>query len=359
MVLFKARLNLIALLAATALLLLWPGQPAGAGSFWPDVSVEVDGYWLNGEENVNVYSNLYANDVMQDAWVQFIPPEWYVAPDASVTNGAHVGDTWWGMALGLSNGQCGSWIDVNVRMLECTTNTASTVSWSAGFSDANPVNGLPDACDKYPSFLKTLYPGITPRARYYGQTDVAGSPVSLNTVVFAPGTALPGLPSFDAGLGYPSVVVLNDPTAAPAPAPITDVCTEWNRNEHFWPRAGDNPDTGTDESGSLLRRNPSGWGNYDFVTFARPRPDADDDGIENDLDTCPLDPDWDENPRNGNGPDGDGYLNRGDNCPRNANGVSGTNQADTTRTASAMSATPTLVAWTAPSPTSGATSGWR
>ena len=349
MVLFKARLNLIALLAATALLLLWPGQQAGAGSFGPDVSVELDWYWLNGEENVQVYSNLYANDVMQDAWVQFTPPEWYVATDAAVTNGAQVGDTWWGMALGLLNGQCGSWININVRMLECTTNTASTVSWSAGFSDASPANGLPDACDKYPSFLNTLYPSITPRARYYGQTDVDGSPVSLNTVVFAPGTTLPGLPSFDAGLGYPSVVVFNDPTAAPAPGPITDVCTTWNRNERFWPRAGDNPDTGTDESGPLLRRNPSGWGNYDFVTFARPRPDADDDGIENDLDTCPLNPDWDENPRNGNAPDGDGldsvcdpewdvynedqdgdgYLNRGDNCPLNANGVGGTNQADT------------------------------
>jgi hypothetical protein len=345
----KARLHLVALIAATTLLLLWPGQQAGAQGFNPDVNVELDGYWANGEETVSVYSRLYANDVMQDAWVQFTPSDWFVAADAAVPNGAHVGDAWLGMALGLLNGQCNSWININVRMLECTTNTASTVSWSAGFGDTNPANGLPDACDKYPAFLKTLYPSITPRARYYGQTDVAGSPVSLNFLVFQPGTALPGLPSFDSGLGYPSVVVVNDPTAAPVPSSITDVCTEWQTNEHVWGRSGDNPDTVANESNYLVRRNPSGWGSYNFLAFARPRPDADGDGIENDLDTCPFDPNWDENPRQGNGPDGDGldsvcdpwpeehnpdqdddgYLNRGDNCPLNANGVGGTNQADT------------------------------
>ena len=345
----KARLHVVALIAATALLFLWPGDLSAQKGGWGfEVSVDLDGYWVSGEESVNIYSGQYGYQSMGDPWVQFTPEGWFVAADAAVPNGAHIGDVWTGLSLGFLNGPCNSWADINLRILECTTNTAVTVSFADGFADANS-NGLPDACDKYPAFLKTLYPSITPRARYYGQTDVAGSPVSLNFLVFQPGTALPGLPSFDSGLGYPSVVVLNDPAAAPVPAPITDVCAQWDRNEHFWPRSGDNPDTMANESNYLLRRNPSGWGSYNFATFVRPRPDADGDGIENDLDTCPFNPNWDENPRDGNGPDGDGldsvcdpqwdvtntdqdgdgYLNRGDNCPLVANGPSQTNQADT------------------------------
>jgi len=343
----KARLQLVALLAAAAFLALWPGQQAGAQSFNPDVHVELDGYWLNGEENVNINSNLNANDVMFDAWVQFTPPGWVVAAGDTVPDGAHVGDAWTGVHLGLLNGPCNTGLNYNVRLLDCSTNTAVTVSFEDGFLDAD-VNGLPDACDKYPDFLKTLFPGITPRARYYAQTSVAGTATSTNIVVFEPGTSLPDLPAFDAGLGYPSITVINDPTAPPAPNPITDICTHLQSSHNFWPWSSDNPDTVPNEDGAALRRNPADWDDYNFVTYARGRPDADGDGIENDLDTCPFDPDWDENPRHGNGPDGDGldsacdpepeddnadqdgdgYLNRGDNCPLDANGLSEDNQAD-------------------------------
>jgi hypothetical protein len=346
----KARLHLAALLAAAAFLLLWPGDLSaqnGGSNFNPDVNVEVDGYWVSGEENVRINSNLYANNVMYDAWVQFTPADWLVATGSSVPDGAQVGDAWIGMNVGFDNGPCNTWVQADVTTLDCTTNTAVTVSFADGFADANS-NGLPDACDKYPAFLKTLFPGITPRARYYGQADVYGSPTSLNFVVFEPGTTLYGT-AFDPGSGYPMATVFNDPTAAPAPSATTDVCTNWQRYESFWQRSSDNPDTFANEDGYLLRRNPSDWGNYNFATFVRGRPDADGDGIENQLDTCPLDGNWDENPRNGNGPDGDGldsvcdpawdvynedqdgdgYLNRGDNCPLNANGVGGTNQADT------------------------------
>jgi len=349
----KARLHLAALLAVTALLFLWPGQQAGAqkGGWGFEVSVELDGYWVSGEETVNIYSGQYGYQSMGDPWVQFTPPDWFVAADAAVPDGAQVGDTSIGMNVGLSNGSCNTWVGFGARMLDCTTNTAGvTVSFAQQFADTNPSNGIPDGCDKYPAFLKTLFPGITPRARYYVQNNLAGSPTSLNFVVFEPGTTLYGT-AFDPDLGYPSVVVLNDPAAAPVPAPITDVCAQWDRNEHFWPWSSDNPDTFANEDGYLLRRNPSDWGNYNFATFVRPRPDADWDGIENQLDTCPLHGNWDENPRDGNGPDGDGldsacdpwpeeynpdqdddgYLNRGDNCPRMANGLSGNNQLDTDR----------------------------
>jgi len=343
----KARLHLVALIAATAFLLLWPGQPAGAQSFWPQVHVELDGYWVDNDENIYIDSRLDANDVMYDAWVQFTPPEWFVAADATVPDGAEVGDISTDFHLGLLNGPCSTQLPIDFRMLDCTTSTGDTVSLDDGFNDAD-ANGLPDACDKYPDFLNTLFPGITARARYYGQASVAGAPTSLNLVIFEPGETLPDLPAFDPGWGYPSITVLNDPTGSPAPGSLTDVCTDWSRGDNFWPRSNDNPDTFDNEDGYLLRQNPGDWGNYNFMAFARGRPDADNDGIENDLDTCPFDQDWDENPRDGNGPDGDGldsacdpewdvynpdqdddgYLNRGDNCPLVPNGLSEDNQAD-------------------------------
>ena len=84
-----------------------------------------------------------------------------------------------------------------------------------------------------------------------------------------------------------------------------------------------------------MRRNPPFGGSYDFWTYASSLLDADGDGYENQIDTCPLDVNMDESPREGNGPDGDGidsvcdpdpdvgnsdldddgYMNRGDNCP--------------------------------------------
>ena len=105
-----------------------------------------------------------------------------------------------------------------------------------------------------------------------------------------------------------------------------------------------------------FRTNPAN-GTYDFVTYVVPAPDADNDGIENSLDPCPYTPNasgWDpraplekgvtvgdldadglpiecdpdpntpslHNAANGaanSDEDGDGWQNRGDNCPLVAN----------------------------------------
>jgi len=106
----------------------------------------------------------------------------------------------------------------------------------------------------------------------------------------------------------------------------------------------DNPATAADEGGIDFRVNPSD-GAYNGVLYVRSLPDADGDGHENFLDTCPFsdDPTWD--PRmtvsdagysgdddfdgianscdqkvtgEENFPadvDNDGFMNRGDNCP--------------------------------------------
>ena len=360
MVPVKGRLCFVAVLGATAFLLLWPGdlsaQKGGGSNFWPNINVEIDDYWIASAENVSFDSQLYANDVMYDSWVQFTPPEWFVAADADVPDGAYVGDTWDGMAVGLLNEPCNNWVNIDYQWQDATTNTANSFTYNPATTPISSpswpgygimASGLERAVERYPAFLNTLFPGITPRARYYSHVSYAGTQIAAQYLIFQPGTSLPNLPSFDPGLGYPSLMLIQDPTAPPTAGVTTDICTSWSRNDRFWPWSNDNGATFANESGYSLRRNPSDWGNYAFVTFARPRPDADGDGIENDLDTCPLSPNWDENPRNGNGPDGDGldsvcdpgpdvtntdqdgdgYFNRGDNCPRVAN----TNQTDTDR----------------------------
>lgn len=130
-------------------------------------------------------------------------------------------------------------------MMDASTNTADTVSFTDGFFDAN-ANQLPDAVDKYPDFLNDLFPGITPGARYYGQASAAGTNVSMNILVFEPGTPLPGLPAFDSSLGYPSISVFNDPSGPPAPSPITNFCTPLSLAATIFGASIDNPDTPAD-----------------------------------------------------------------------------------------------------------------
>ncbi|MDP2675774.1 MAG: thrombospondin type 3 repeat-containing protein [Dehalococcoidia bacterium] len=111
--------------------------------------------------------------------------------------------------------------------------------------------------------------------------------------------------------------------------------------------------TDPDESGVALFTNPA-EGTYEFTTIALGQRDADGDGYENSLDTCPfvanlgdprvtadadedtdgLDAACDPNPDPAAGgtnsdEDLDGYMNRGDNCPQEPNGESGDNQRDT------------------------------
>jgi hypothetical protein len=109
-----------------------------------------------------------------------------------------------------------------------------------------------------------------------------------------------------------------------------------------------------DEGGYPVRANPSSTGYYNFGAFARSLRDADNDGIENDMDPCPYTPDWLWDPRaipypcvppqpgdqdcdglpdtcdpfpavydgdlSPEDQDNDGYNNRQDNCPLVPNG---------------------------------------
>jgi hypothetical protein len=292
-----------------------------------------------------------APDYNFDAVVTFTPPEFTVATDADVPNGAIVGKLEALATLGLINQPCTSALPMTFDLMDATTDPSATVTFDDQFQDADG-NTLPDGVDKYPDFLARIFPGLTPRARHYGQASVAGSPVSLNFVVFEPGVTLPGLGPVDPALGYPSVTILNnngDPAAVPAPSAITDFCTPLSTAITTYGISDDNPATGTDEGGYSVRANPVAAGTYSFSAYARSLRDADSDGIENQLDTCPFDPNAGSPRIGGSGdqdndgiddvcdptkteantdPDNDLYMNRGDNCPLVANGADQDNQAD-------------------------------
>ena len=113
--------------------------------------------------------------------------------------------------------------------------------------------------------------------------------------------------------------------------------------------AEDSTPTDPDEGGVAVFANPQ-EGTYTVTFIAAGLRDADGDGYENSLDTCPFDAnqgdarikgdgDFDEDgldavcdPDDNNinsDEDLDGYLNRQDNCPLVPNGEEGTNQRDT------------------------------
>ena len=92
--------------------------------------------------------------------------------------------------------------------------------------DANN-NGIPDGADKYPTFLKEFFKGLQPRARLIGLSHIQGSWIALNFVFFEKGATVEigqTTITFDATKGYPSITILQDPTAQGAPGAISDFC---------------------------------------------------------------------------------------------------------------------------------------
>ena len=312
----------------------------------------------------------------------FTPKDFFVAPDADVPDGSSGVFLKSQATLGLINGPCQpGGLEPKFDMMDSTTNISGP---TVGFNDIDgesPENSLGEIFEDddgdtllngvqmYPDFLLNTFKDeggspLQPHARLWGSTNVVGVDVSLNFVIFPPGTTFVSQTTgnvlrTDPNLGYPSVTILQnggDPTAVPEPGPITDFCTPLQSETTTFGLAD-----GVDH-----RRNPTADGTYNFVLFAASIPDADDDGFENSFDSCPYDANLDGDPRGGADPEGagegidsacdpdpgtgqagvglcgpgtgddflasdcdaDGYWNRGDNCPLVANGEQQDNQLD-------------------------------
>jgi len=341
-------------------------------------------------------------DVNFGGAVFFIPSEWDVTAGADVPIGAVVGDLTATATLGLINGACFNVLPVRFIMLNASIDPSDTVVYvdteedepeAEGYGlpdyfEDKDKSGLQDGIERYPDFITRLLddePGdevgqpLQPIRRAAGITVVAGVEVLLQFLIFEPGTFInENIPS-DAELGYPSVTLLQnigDPAQDPIPSAITDFCTPLVSSNITFGISKDNgcTDAGAatldpicevssvilveegvtdpDESGSILFTNPP-EGTYTFTAIAVGQRDADGDGYENGLDTCPFianqgdpriggdgdadedgldkacDPNDDPLAKGTNSDeDLDGYLNRQDNCPLVPNGEDGTNQRD-------------------------------
>jgi hypothetical protein len=258
-------------------------------------------------------------------------------------------------------------------MMDATTDMSQTVVFhdtdDAGdqgeqFEDADG-NGLPDGVDLYPEYLTRLLrdvpynpmdPGasvpLQPIQRTYGQAVVASEDVSLQFVSFPPGTKINGTQT-DPAWGFMSVLVIQDtgdPGRVLEPSTITDFCAPNHGDTTLFGITRDNEATAANEGGHKYITNPAA-GPTGSISLLSSEADADGDGIENPLDTCPFEGNndgWnprtnshtgdndedgipnicDPSPDSANGDqDGDGFMNRGDNCPLLAN----ENQSDLDR----------------------------
>jgi hypothetical protein len=112
------------------------------------------------------------------------------------------------------------------------------VAWDASVDGRNLTygyqNGLPAACNKYPTHVNTIMEGLKPRARYLGFYTVVGggsmAPTQLEFLIFSTEelTAMGVLPQTDMGddLGYINYVILDNPDIPAAPGgALEEFCT--------------------------------------------------------------------------------------------------------------------------------------
>jgi hypothetical protein len=352
---------------------------ARATTFGPSLIVTLSNSATSANANIIVSRELDSPQARDAQHISFIPAAFGVAAGADLPNGAIVGQLSLEDAESTSNSACANASFLTYDLLDASTNTADTVadtpripssSWP-GFSDTN-ANTLPDAVDRYPNFLKNIYPGLTPRARAYASLPASEAGINrvVNVLTFEPGTNLPGMAPMPSALGYVTVLVRQDPTAPAATSTISDACTVSRYIRQDNGLTSNNPNTPANEAGVVFRSNPAANGTYAFVDYGQSLRDFDNDNIENQLDTCPTvatptynprfsdplnDPDGDGIPgkddpapgeqlQGGSGcdptplcqspcvpnsdHDGDGYQNRQDNCPLVPNGTGQDNQAD-------------------------------
>ena len=386
----KPRFMLITVVAISVfafLLLLSQAE----GSFNPSLEVTIANPEAGANSDFSVDFNLPGGDVNFAGIVAFIPAEWQITPGEDVPIGAVIGTLTSQATLGLINGACNSGLTVEFTFLNSSVDTSDTVDFldsddngTEDFIEDKDNSGLPDVFEKYPDFITRVLVDdddkpLTPIRRAAGLTIVAGVNVLLQFLVFEPGTFINENIANDEELGYPSVTLLQnigDPDSDPIPGAITDFCTPLTTSNITFAVSEDNgctdintpvdeldplceivgvvpmEDGGTtdpDESGHILFANPD-EGTYTFTTISAGQRDADGDGYENGLDTCAFAPNMGDPRVGGDGDfdndgldaacdpndqetnsdqDLDGYLNRQDNCPLDANGEDQDNQRDT------------------------------
>jgi hypothetical protein len=372
-------IGLLAVVAASLLLLGRDGTSTGSAAtfFNPcavgtlsstaaNTPVDVHGtFGIGLKDDCSPYSSAKDNPPNWNSagLIYFTPPGFTVAHDADIPDGTEVGQFKSKAVLGLFDNGCNQVISVDFKLLDATIDQTKVVHPNApGTPDrlkplaVKDANGVPIAASGWPDFLSGLPDKVGMNfdkliARFVGinTTSVVGTTVILNFLVFDPGATVSRKIKLDPQLGYPSVTVLQDPTAvASSGDPVSDFCA---------PLWTDSTLKGTAAGKTFRGTGPNGV--YNSVVYVVPAPDADNDGIENSLDPCPYDPNlvnWDprgvleknhtpgdqdvdglpepcdpdpanrgpcsaDNGASGHDQDCDGWANGQDNCPLVKNGA--------------------------------------
>ena len=268
-----------------------------------------------------------AGDVAPKAFSILMPSQWGITPGCQIPIGLGMGSLRWDVLLGRNGNPCNEPGPLLFTMLNASTDTSDTVDFHDSDNNGTPDyaedkdhTGRPDVVEKYPSFLNRMFPGRQPLRRTAGLFRYVNPPILAQSLAFE---------DLDGSDGTTLVLILQDigdPEAVAGKSGFSDYCT---------PIRFKLTDSGATYEGSPLYTNPPA-GSYQLILTAFGERDADGDGIENALDTCPFDAnvgdprvkgegdadedgldaacdpnDFENNPDQ----DGDGYLNRDDICP--------------------------------------------
>jgi hypothetical protein len=434
---------IFALVALTMGIFVSRGDSYAAGSFTASSNATPSSLATNANADITTVLNIPINDYNFSSVINGTPAAGFIAPgpgSPGFVGGVHpslgevVGTLTSSSSLGLTGNPCTSAVTPGFTFLNATvdnsaaneidpvpqastnpgsggtldnmwsdngsstTGPGATAPWNAawpGLTVAERTNGLPAQVDAYPSYLNTIFDPdgvsgadpftgvqpVQPLARYAGATNVVGTSVVLDLVVFAPGVLANA--GFGANhpftatstIGYTSIAVLNDPTVEASHGSISDFCSPLGTTAITYGIAKTNPckgggggaacDTAPEISAptagaNTLNRysNPAYGASQAWISQHESLRDFDGDGVENSLDACALvvdtynprapaggdadsdgmpDP-CDPNDADGNTDhDGDGWENSYDNCPLASNPT----QADNEQTVAYSTTAPT------------------
>jgi hypothetical protein len=283
------RIVVVAVLVGMLAFMVCQGAGVRANpGFNPSTDVEVSDYDSGVNADMTITFSVPSGDYNYGTFISFIPVEFF--PDEDVPLGAKVGELDSLATLGLLNAHCANALAPHFDLYQASTDISDTITWAEQFANDPPPRshaGMHDGIYHFPDLITRMYPGLTPVSRMYGYANVGGSDVTINFVVLEAGSL-----GYPAAWGRLSVTILNDigdPGGIPEPSPITSFCSPLDSDTVTFGLSEDNPETGDDEAGYEVRRNPAYGGTYTFHWYAESMIDADGDGIANYNDTCPYD----------------------------------------------------------------------
>jgi hypothetical protein len=373
----------LVLLIAASFLFIGRGVQVEASAFRPVLTAGLTSSAAGATSNINETADFgtspaNGNRSFPASSVYFTPAGWGI-PDCSPTatcpyalneqTGTFTSTT----TFGILGSQCAVAVPVTFPdgMRNASTDPTDFIPAGTAFAnlvaDVNPANGIKDGIEHWNDLLNNLIgagllPPTPPRERQTLDTVALGTQVWVDVLTYDPG--LVGGPA-TAPLGSATTFILQNanPTLAPTPGLITDTCGLFNGFSQFGLASGgavhrSNPGPGTAlfffQAGSQRDADQGSAAPAEPTTFVLPG-GLSGAGLVNGLDTCPFQPNvgsplapagapfngdagespfdgidavCDPNPTifDGSDVDLDSYLNRGDNCPIVANGITaGTN----------------------------------